>query len=249
MSLKDIKKQLNELSSIKMDKETSCEMRSFLMSKVEKDVIEGSVVKNRAFSFVSTFVPSVRAIIVSLVVILIPGGGFTTVKAAFSSLPGDFLYPVKITTEKIQVAFADKEEKALLRFELARRRLDEAEEIINKEENGEKKVRVALAVEKFKEEIENITNDMEGLEDGSQKELEDKIAILNTEVAKYVDVTEVNTEEEDIDEEVIGLVDNILSDDVAKNIASTTIMIAKPVVEEAEEDPESFKIQLQIIEN
>lgn len=250
-----LKKQLKNLSeAIKLDEQVSKEMRAVLLSKIEADVATEGRTKPSLSPIISLLTPSVRAIIVSLIVILIPGSGFTTVKAALSSLPGDFLYPVKITTEKIQVALInDENEKTQLRVQFAKRRLQEAEEIINKkEENGEKQFKVELAVQKFKEEIENISINLENINDEQKAEVEGKIALLNNEAEKFAQVVvddnqdnqqdnqeEVLTEKNNT-EEVAGLEEqDVLNSVVAAPVAS--------VVEEPIDDEESFKIQLQII--
>lgn len=252
--MRKIKKQLKNLRVIKLDKAASEEMRDILLSKIKNDITVGDRSPRSPISLISIFTPSVRAIIVSLIVVLIPGGGFTTVKAALSSLPGDFLYPVKITTEKIQVALvSDEDEKTQLRVGFAERRLQEAEEIINKEENGERGLKITLAVKKFKEEIESITDGLENLEDESQKVIEDKIALLNNkaeEIAQVIDANDTSATSTEVVVDVDDVSDIIVSAPT-KNPASTTIMMINTpqTVEpaEPEDPPESFKIQLQII--
>lgn len=245
--MSNLKKQLKNLGeAVKLDKNASEEMRAILMSRVESDIAVQGRVKGNPMSLISVFTPSVRAILVSLIVVLIPGGGFTTVKAALGSLPGDLLYPVKITTEKIQVALvSDGDAKTELRVEFAERRLQEAEDIINNEENGEKEEKVAIAVEKFKEEIENITEDLEGLEDESQQVLEEKIALLNIEAEKIAQVVGA--------EELKEVIENPNTTEVvvveeAENSEVITIINSQPIEPvEIEDSSESFKIQLQII--
>jgi hypothetical protein len=72
---------------------------------------------------------SVPVTVMASLVILIFGGGMTTVNAAYDSLPGDTLYTVKILTERAQLQFASGERRAVLHTEFAHRRLQEAVEL------------------------------------------------------------------------------------------------------------------------
>lgn len=61
----------------------------------------------------------------AMVMVLIFGGNFLLAKAA-GSLPGDALYPLKLTAEKIQLSLALNEDKrAALTFEFTEKRLNE----------------------------------------------------------------------------------------------------------------------------
>ncbi|MFC1848291.1 DUF5667 domain-containing protein [Chloroflexota bacterium] len=72
---------------------------------------------------------------ISLVIaILIMGGG--TVGASTNSLPGDLLYPVKTTSEKVQTFFTfGNEARANLYAKLAERRIDEIRALAARERN------------------------------------------------------------------------------------------------------------------
>jgi hypothetical protein len=75
------------------------------------------------------------AVALSVVLALvIMGGG--TVAASTNSLPGDLLYPVKTTTERVQVFFTfGKEAKANLYIRFAERRIAEIEALADGERN------------------------------------------------------------------------------------------------------------------
>ena len=90
------------------------------------------------------------------------------VNAAFYSLPGDALYPLKIRLEKTQLALVRNESaRTELKVEFARKRVYEIDKILVSEEMPEKKAKkVNLAVntlkknmQSVKEEIENITRE------------------------------------------------------------------------------------------
>jgi Domain of unknown function (DUF5667) len=72
--------------------------------------------------------------LVAVLVLLLAGVG--TVTASASSLPGDTLYPVKTTTEKVQGFFTfGSEAKANFYMSLAQRRLDELNALVEKNQN------------------------------------------------------------------------------------------------------------------
>ncbi len=71
------------------------------------------------------------ALSVVLALVIMSGG---TVAAATNSLPGDLLYPVKTTTERVQAFFTfGKEAKANLHITLAERRIAEIEALADRE--------------------------------------------------------------------------------------------------------------------
>ena len=73
-------------------------------------------------------------IVASLLIMMIFGGGFLTIKIAESSVPGDFLYPVKIVIEDIKVAFSSQQGKSKLQAQFVGHRIKELTQIINSEE-------------------------------------------------------------------------------------------------------------------
>jgi len=95
-----------------------------------------------------------RATAVFSCVLLIAGGGsIFTVSAAQNSLPGDFLYGVKLTGEKVQTAVVTSPKaKVKLNLAFAGNRLQEAKVLADKNEpdSGEK---IAQAVQGFQKEI------------------------------------------------------------------------------------------------
>lgn len=68
--------------------------------------------------------------VLSMSLLLILGGGpVLTLKAAQSSLPGEWLYPVKKITEQVQAKIVSDDKKAQIQFEFATRRLEELSKI------------------------------------------------------------------------------------------------------------------------
>jgi len=79
-----------------------------------------------------------------LVLLLVTGGGILKVKAD-SSLPGDWLYPLKRGTERLQVALIfNPRQKSIARLELADRRIQELNEVISSEKANPYRIKEAI---------------------------------------------------------------------------------------------------------
>lgn len=99
-----------------------------------------------------------RSSIAFLSAVLVLGTGVFGVQAAEKSLPGDFLYSVKRTKEKMRVSLSSSEERrAELHIEFAGKRLQEFAVLKEQELDSDKKVeKMTVAVIDFKEEINEV---------------------------------------------------------------------------------------------
>jgi hypothetical protein len=105
------------------------------LSKAEKSAMLASVlgvqspvsVQKSPYVFLTYFNYEVRMVMAGFVFFIF--AGLSTVSAAQGSLPGDLLYPVKLSiNENIEMAFAsDNADKAALEVRLAERRVEEAQ--------------------------------------------------------------------------------------------------------------------------
>ncbi len=125
---------------------------------------------------------------------LIFSGWVATVNASANTVPGDFLYPVKLATEQIQLTLANDAQRARLHTEFASRRLDEVLEITGSTRDG-KEVRVREAVEGFKQEIASASA---GLGQIATQNPEDGVEIAKA-VDRRVDEFSAIVEQSDID--------------------------------------------------
>lgn len=83
-------------------------------------------------------------------------GWITMANASQNTLPGDNLYPVKISVEKAQMILAfSSDQRAGLQIEFTSRRLDEMVEVSARLHESEPEA-VRLAVDRFKSEVANI---------------------------------------------------------------------------------------------
>lgn len=99
--------------------------------KIRLTSAEKSVMRARIFGAPSYFVFFAPRYVVALLVVLVVLVGSSTAYAAQGSLPGDLLYPVKVSVnEKVEVALAPTPvAKAEVQVRLAERRVDEAREL------------------------------------------------------------------------------------------------------------------------
>ena len=166
----DIIRKLKKLKKVNPNTEWKNSCRKFLLSEIKRDTAERQIWFKESFKtlFSIDFVKLTLKPAVSLasVVALVLGGGFS-VSASQVSLPGDRLYPLKMVSEKVQVAFAFSDEnRARVHVKLAGKRLGEVKKI--KEKNGpDKDERINIAIDKFHEEIKTAELKLNDIEEES----------------------------------------------------------------------------------
>lgn len=135
----------------------------------------GAFVPMRAMQFVRTPVLATLSIFAALL-----GGSFASVSAAERSLPGDFLYPIKIAGEQTRLAFTqDKADRVRLKAEFVDRRVDEIRTIVNTpSKNDGNRVRDAAIV--LKRDLDTMKNQLKEVNRGAA-------APKAAELAKLVD--------------------------------------------------------------
>ncbi len=131
--------------------------------------------------------------------LLVFGGWVVTVNAAFNTVPGDFLYPVKLATERVQLSLANNEQRTRLHAEFASRRLEEVLEISSSSRDG-KDVRVREAVENFKAEMTSASAELENMTLTSPETVAEVAIDVNRRVDEYVAVLEQTQAEPALDQ-------------------------------------------------
>lgn len=123
-------KQLKNLGDrVVLDKKWKKEQRQFLLSQLnaQLDNIEGIEI-SKELKVLSYFQTLLKPVVLLLVFVL--GSGWLSVMASENSLPGDLLYPVKINSEKVEIALTfDKAKEAELHMEAAKKRVEEIQEL------------------------------------------------------------------------------------------------------------------------
>ncbi|MCR4278490.1 MAG: DUF5667 domain-containing protein [bacterium] len=104
------------------------------------------------------------------VIFILFSGSIASVSASERSLPGDFLYSLKLVTEQARLAFTKpKDEKLKLKVEFATRRGDELKRVIEEpDESGQKEKRVEQAAEILKRDLDTVKKQLEDVKNESE---------------------------------------------------------------------------------
>lgn len=123
----------------------------------------------RVFNFVAKPVG-----VISLVLLLLVSSGALTVRAAKDSLPGDFLYSVKLTSEKVGVGLTvTPEKKAEKHLQNAAQRVTEIETIVHTDDGADqKKQQIKIATGELKRNMAEVQQSLEKVK--SETELKEK---------------------------------------------------------------------------
>ena len=163
--------------------------------------------------------------------VLVFGGWVATVNASFGSVPGDLLYPVKLTTERVQLVIASSsDQRARLHAEFASRRLDEVMDISSSNREG-KEIRVREAVDAFKSEVTSVADELKNVSSA-----EDAAAV--TELAQAVD-RKVEEYSAVLGQNINDLGENQEKvDEATAAVAQVQIEVTETVVAEHETEPQ-----------
>jgi len=178
--------------------------------------------------------------------------GILGVNASKGSVPGDILYSVKKTSEKVKVGLTSQmEEKAKLHVGFAAERVKEVEKIVKQENNKEsKKEKVKIATDGLKEEL---TKAKEQMEQAKENPTDAKAVV---EAAKDVDKkaeelsVQINEKKDDLakavseegDQEVLQTLD------AAAIQASVTSIKAVEVIVEKHQDGTVKQTESELID-
>lgn len=146
--------------------------------------------------------------VVILISALILGGSIVTVSASQSSLPGDYLYSVKITGEKVQTTLlTNPQDKLALEIKFANRRLAEIQQVNQgTESTDQKRLRVTKAADALTQNLKNIQNNLKTIQ--NQEGSGDKVVAAATLVDEQVGQLNQGVEKEIVPTtEVKGLID------------------------------------------
>jgi hypothetical protein len=190
MKKRELLKQLHDLRrTIKPDLKWQEANREILLSQIKAQTKLNFVLSHKLLvkNFLVAVYKPVGAMI--LVASILFGTWIATVGAAKNSLPGDFLYGLKLTTERMQVNLTMNDEKRTnLEFAFAERRLDEIKKTAAKDESSKNKKNIEATLKKFQESINNVKSNLAKLEI-TDKQAALKVADLIDQKAKeYIDI-------------------------------------------------------------
>lgn len=168
--MSNITEQLKELQSVKPKKDWVEQNKEQLISQItaqtpqKQSTVFGywylvkMLVPMRFLNFVAKPVG-----IVTIALFAVITSGIYSVNASRGSLPGDMLYSVKLTSEKVQVTLAISEEKQTQKhLDFANERANEIEKIIQQEKDPVKKQeQIFIAADNLKKEMDHAQVKME----------------------------------------------------------------------------------------
>ena len=146
----------------------------------------------------------------SLVFVL--SGGIFTVGASKSSLPGEFLYSIKIINEDMALIIASENKKVTIEVEHAGKRLEEIAEISKKTSDIEQQKKIGQLMERFEEKMSSANDRLANTSGNGEKT---KVAkVINTQSKKYTEVLAKTTDDlpavvkDEIVEEIAKAIDS-----------------------------------------
>jgi len=131
------------------------------------------------YNFASLFGSYVARPVAGVVVVVLAFFGYSaTVNVASASLPGDLFYPIKTTTEQVQLALTlAPEDKVSLKMDFVTRRSTELQQlVITREEEPEI---IAETVQRIADDVQEVQEDLASISDQTSAEI--------IEVAKEID--------------------------------------------------------------
>ena len=162
-------------------------------------------------------------------------GWITMANASQNTLPGDNLYPVKISVEKVQMILAfSSDQRAGLQMEFTSRRLDEMVEVSARLHESEPEA-VRLAVDRFKSEVATIQEEL--TTEGASTELAKAVGRA---VEGYSSAVTASSAE--LSQEVIEEVEEVIED--AKEQA-VQVIITSHEADQNEDDARELAITFE----
>lgn len=234
---KEVISKIKNLKNIKPSKEWVDSNRNILLTQikgqvVKKDLDSGifleffkSVFGQKKFVFATA-----KYLLVLLMIFGVSlGGGIASVGASRGSVPGDLLYPIKITIEKAQLTLSSKkEDKVKLELEFAGRRIEEVDKIIETPER-EKEKKMEKALSNFKNNLNTVNQHLDNIKnEGKSTEVVELAVMIDNRVEEF---SEVLTKKKDIIPEAVKAVKEAL------NVSEeTSEKVVDVIIEEHQKD-------------
>lgn len=236
MQEKDILKLLKNLQELKPKQEWVAQNRLQLLSQLNAQIgFNGNKEDRRKLKNISLFLPQfltnsiVKPAGIIALVLAVLSGGFASVSASSGSVPGDILYPIKITKEKMKLSVApDDKQKTSLHIEFANERLNELDKITKTEPKKEKQNQKAQkAIKGYKKEIDDVKKSLEQVKSVQKSEEAVKVAKMVTEKTEEFSKT-LDTKKQEVPEIKKDIKEAIAASDEA-NEKAVDVIIEKHV--------------------
>jgi len=219
--MNDIFSKLNTLKSIKPSENWVVDAKKKVLSEApvseEKSVLENIIDKKASLGFnLQNLLQNLsfkKVMVPALSLVFVLSVGIFTVGASKSSLPGEFLYSLKMMNEDVALAVAPENKKATIEMEHAGKRLEEIAVISKKTSDVKQQEKIGELMERFEEKVNNANNHLSSADGNGERA---KVAkAINTQSKKYTEVLAKTTEE------LPAVVKDEISEDVAEAIKSS----------------------------
>ncbi|MBW2661453.1 MAG: hypothetical protein JRD93_05590 [Deltaproteobacteria bacterium] len=153
-----------------------------------------------------------KLMVPAFLLVFVLSGGIFTVGASKSSLPGEFLYSIKIINEDMAMVIAPENKKVTIEVEHAGKRLEEIAEISKKTSDVEQQKKIGQLMERFEEKMSSANDRLANTSGNGEKT---KVAkVINTQSKKYTEVLAKTTDDlpavvkDEIVEEIAKAIDS-----------------------------------------
>ncbi len=264
----NIIKQLKSLKEIAPRAEWKEANRDFLMSEIKNNLAGKQQNETWASEISSILFPwkvmrlAVRPVMTLVAIFgLVLGSGFS-VSASQLALPGDRLYPLKIATEKVQVAFTfDDKEAAKMHVKLAGKRINEVRVIKGNTDSQQNKIqKINVAMDKFQQEIAAVQNNLDNLNNEVAPQATVEVAkIVDSKVKEYKETLSQTTTDLPVDGEAAEKIskgldlaeetsDKALAVIVEKHVQGEVVQSEEDVLKRVEQKIETTEAKVAEVE-
>jgi len=155
--------------SIRPDEAWVQSTRGLLLSEARRDIQNRpkKPTSQKWLELFSSRMQTIRgpALAIFGVLVLALGGSVASVSAAEQSLPGDFLYSLKLATEQARLAFKqEKNEKLKLKVEFTSRRGRDLQQVVTDPPNDKKEKRIEQATELLKRDLDTVKQQLDAVQ-------------------------------------------------------------------------------------
>lgn len=175
----------------------------------------------------------------ALMLVLGTAGWLSTVSAAHNSLPGDMMYPVKLATEKTQVAVVEvlqgNAASAEMRLSFVSRRAEELDKINNSVQLDEKtkKTKATEVVAQMQAEVKNVNDKLEAAKIDAPIEAKAVAAVIDSKTVEIKNILQ-ETSADVSTKETVAAVDLLSkSTELVKQMPIASAPTSTPVLAEA----------------
>lgn len=265
----DIIKQLKSLRSVGPGAEWKKTTRAFLVAEARNNFGREAAGETWASELAKIIFPWKVLQLVGkpvLAVLAIFGlvlGSGLSVSASERALPGDTLYPLKLATERVQVALTfDAGEQAKIHVELAGKRVNEVKKIKETTDSPQNKIqKIGVAMDNFQEEIAAAGNKLDNLNKEVTPEATVELAkIVDSKANEYKEALNETKSELPVDGEAAQKInqglnvvdeagDQALAVIVEKHVQGEVVQPEEEVLNRVEKKIETTEVQVTAIEN